>query len=336
MVRSLEKKVSINVFPNSFVLEIRARTTSAVVAYQIAKTLSETYVEYTRSFNHEIAGESRRFVENELARLEEELHIAEEEFQLFKEVEDVPHLRTQGNDLLVKEAEYQSEYDALWATLQELRAERKSLLRQMENVDQEVSSQMVELNPILQQLRFDLAENETELSSLLEIYTSEHQKVKSVESSIATLREAASQEMDKILTQEQISTNPVYTEMMNRLIRVETLLISQEARLDAVDEVRQRYSDIVKELPGKEVHFARLNRRVASLSDTYNILQAKLGEARLLEVAKLYDIRIVETPIVPVRPVSPAILVNTILGLLLGFILAIATVVALEYLRVYH
>ncbi len=336
VVKTLEKKVSVNVFPNSFVLEVQARSASPAIAFQIVKNLSEAYVAYTRSFNHDTAGESRRFVENELARLEQELRAAEDELQQFKETEDVPHLRTHGNELIAKESEYQSEYDSLWATLQELRGERDGLLQQMEIIDKEVSSKMVELNPILQQLRFDLAEKETELASLLEVYTTEHQHVISLKSSIASLHEALGGEMENILTQEQFSANPVYTEMLNHLVRVETRLISQEARLTAVDEVRQRYTDTLKKFPDIEVKFSRLSRRTASLNDTYKILQAKLGEARLLELAKLYDIRIVEPPVMPIRPVSPAILLNAILGLFLGFFLSIATVIILEYLRVFR
>lgn len=333
VVKTLEKKVSVNVFPNSFVLEIQARATSSAVAYHIVKNLSETYVEYTRTFNHELAGESRRFIEGELASLEQELHSAEEKLQRFKETETMPHLRTQGNDLITRESEYRAEYDSLWATLQELRAEREGLHRQMEGVDKEVTSSMVETNPLLQQLRFDLAEKEVELASLLEIYTAEHQRVKAVESSIATLRDALGQEMESVLSHQQTTANPVYTEMMNRLVRVETLLISQEARLAAVDEVLQRYSGMLADLPVKEVNFNRLSREVAALGDAYKLLQEKLGEARLLEVAKLYDIRIVEPPTMPIRPASPAILVNTILGLILGLLLAIAAVILLEYTR---
>jgi len=141
------------------------------------------------------------------------------------------------------------------------------------------------------------------------------------------------QEMESVLSHQQTTANPVYTEMMNRLVRVETLLISQEARLAAVDEVLQRYSRMLAELPVKEVNFNRLSREVAALGDAYKLLQEKLGEARLLEVAKLYDIRIVEPPTMPIRPASPAILVNTILGLILGLLLAIAAVILLEYTR---
>ncbi len=333
MIEILEKRISINIFPNSFVLEIQANSTSAEAAYQIVKNLSETYVEYTRSFNHDLAGESRRFIETELSRLETDLHAAEDELRRFKEGEDAPQLRFQGTELINREGDYRVEYDSLWATLKELHAEREGLLKQLESVDKEVSSRMMELNPTLQQLRFDLTEKEVELASLLEIYTEEHQLVMAVTSSIATLRESLSGEMEKILTQEQFSANPVYTEMMNRLVRVETLLISQEARLSAVDEVLKKYDDMLADLPGKEVRFTRLNRQVTALGDTYNLLQEKLGEARLLEVAKLYDIRIVEPPIVPVRPVSPAILINVFLGLLIGFLLAIAAVILLEYTR---
>jgi len=334
MIENLESKISVNIFPNSFVLEIQARATSGPIAYHMVKNLSETYVEYTRSFNHELASEGRRFVETELSRLETELFSAEEELRRFKENEDAPHIMTQGADLISRESDYRAEYDSLWATLQELRAERKELLKQLESVDKEVSSRMIELNPILQQLRFDLSDKEMELASLLEIYTSEHQNVKAVESAIASLREAVGREMDKILTQEQISANPVYTEMVNRLVRVETLLISQEVRLGAVDEVLQKYKEMLSELPVLMVNHGRLTRHVAALSDTYRLLQGKLGEARLLEIAKLYDIRIVEPPSRPVRPVSPAILLNMMLGLALGFLLSLAAVILFEYLRV--
>lgn len=334
MVQDLENKVSVNIFPNSFVIEIRARATSGSTAYHIVKNLSESYVEYTRSFNHDIAGEGRRFVETELSRLETELFSAEEELRRFKETEDAPAIGIQGSDLISRESTYRSEYDSVWATTQELRAERKELLKQLESVDKEVSTRMIELNPILQQLRFDLADKEMELASILEVYTSEHQAVKAVESAIATLREGVGREIDKILTQEQISTNPVYTEMVNRLVRVETMLISQEARLTAVDEVLQRYDEMISELPSKEMNHGRLARHVTVLTDTYHLLQGKLGEARLLEIAKLYDIRIVEPPSMPVHPVSPAILGNIIIGLLLGFLLSIATVILLEYFRI--
>jgi len=333
MVETLEKRVSVNIFPNSFVLEVKARASSAMASYQIVKQLSETYVEYTRSFNHDLAGESRRFIENEVSQLEQELHSAEDALRQFKENEDAPQLRTQGSDLISRESDLQAEYESITATLEELRAERRGLLQQMESVDREVSSRMVELNPMLQQLRLDLANKEIELASLLEVYTIEHQEAKAVESSIATLRETLAKEMEKILTREEFSTNPVYTDLANRLVRVETLLISQEARMVAVEDVLTGYDELLAELPAKETQLTRLKREVSALSENYLFLQEKLGEARLLEVAKLYDIRIVEPPVVPVRPVAPAILINTILGMLLGFLLSIAAIILLEYVR---
>jgi uncharacterized protein involved in exopolysaccharide biosynthesis len=97
--------------------------------------------------------------------------------------------------------------------------------------------------------------------------------------------------------------------------------------------VLTRYDELLTDLPAKEAQLSRLTREVSALSENYLYLQEKLGEARLLEVAKLYDIRIVEPPVMPVRPVAPAILVNTILGMLLGFMLSIAAIILLEFLR---
>jgi capsular exopolysaccharide synthesis family protein len=86
------------------------------------------------------------------------------------------------------------------------------------------------------------------------------------------------------------------------------------------------------QVPRKEVEYARLERSETGLSQIYTMLQTRFREAQIAEAVDDGSVRVVDPAALPIAPVAPRPLLNLVLGMLLGLLLAFAAVVLREHL----
>ena len=75
--------------------------------------------------------------------------------------------------------------------------------------------------------------------------------------------------------------------------------------------------------PAREVEFARLSREQELLTEIYGLLQTRLKEAEIREAVEPGDVRVVDSALVPLRPVYPTPGRTLTLALALGLFLGV-------------
>lgn len=82
----------------------------------------------------------------------------------------------------------------------------------------------------------------------------------------------------------------------------------------------------LRNIPGRELQFARLERQPKVLQDMYALLQTRLKEAEVAAASRDASVRVVDEAVPPLRPVWPKPVVNlvaaAVCGLLLGLVAA--------------
>lgn len=84
--------------------------------------------------------------------------------------------------------------------------------------------------------------------------------------------------------------------------------------------------------PAKETELARLQTEMTQLRQSLAYLLQSFENIRLAEAQSTSNIVVVEPAVLPSIPIRPRTLQNTLLGALVGFILAVGVVVLIEYL----
>lgn len=109
-------------------------------------------------------------------------------------------------------------------------------------------------------------------------------------------------------------------------------LESLETELASIDAELSRFSDQLQAIPARELEFARRLRQQELLEELYTLLQTRLKEAEIADAVEPTNIRVLDTALVPDRPVSPVPLRNMVLALAFGLLLGVGGAMGLEAL----
>ncbi|MCJ7432274.1 MAG: Wzz/FepE/Etk N-terminal domain-containing protein, partial [Anaerolineales bacterium] len=156
------------------------------------------------------------------------------------------------------------------------------------------------------------------------------QQQKQVEAQIATLQAEVTQLQNDIRTLTPPTTN-----------EQQLLLSEKQARLDQIQPVlllyQQIYSDLV--VLGKPANSGDGTSRLAQLQTTLQLYQHiyinllnNLEAIRLARLQNTPNVVQIESAVVPARPVRPRPVVNTVLGAVVGLLLAGGIAFLIEYL----
>lgn len=116
------------------------------------------------------------------------------------------------------------------------------------------------------------------------------------------------------------------TELLARFTVNHPIVIGIDNQLREINGELKAMADHIKTLPSLEQEIVRLQRDVKVNTDLYTALLNTAQQLRLITVAKMSNVRLVDPPMLPEKPVSPnrpkIISIALLLGLFLGVVVA--------------
>ena len=165
---------------------------------------------------------------------------------------------------------------------------------------------LVQQNPELSQALTELNNKQAELRSLRYKYTDEYMPVQRLLGEIRTLQRQTIPTLARTLAGQ---------------------LAAKEAELGRRTDADSR---TLRQIPARAIEEARLRRDATLAENLYTSLQAKYDEARLAEVSSLSDVRVLDSAVVPRRPVkntAPRVILLAFFG---SFALAVLGAVLID------
>ncbi|PYP16388.1 MAG: hypothetical protein DMD52_07740 [Gemmatimonadetes bacterium] len=165
---------------------------------------------------------------------------------------------------------------------------------------------LVQQNPELSQALTELNNKQAELRSLRYKYTDEYMPVQRLLGEIRTLQRQTIPTLARTLAGQ---------------------LAAKEAELGRRTDADSR---TLRQIPARAIEEARLRRDAGLAENLYTGLQAKYDEARLAEVSSLSDVRVLDSAVVPRRPVkntAPRVILLAFFG---SFALAVLGAVLID------
>ncbi len=324
IVADLQKRISlqasgVNLFKLGFEDE------NPELSKKIVQSLLTLFVEANIGASRKDLAGTRRFLDEQIRKHEQELAAAERrkaEFQQ-KNLGFIPG-ETSYYDKL---QDVRGELVVADAALDEAKLRRNELERHLKSIPPYISSTGNSGVPatdggVVSDLPQRIAAKQRRLDELRERgYKDEHPDVVIMKKTIKALQEEYAKEQKELAEKIQngdvgavmpganVMPNPVYEQLKIRLIEMETQIASLRGRFDKKQKAVEQLEAMAQRVPEVEAEMARLNRDYTIIKKNYEKLLERRESARLSQDMETktdgVQIRVIDPPQVPQIPSSP-------------------------------
>jgi polysaccharide biosynthesis transport protein len=316
---------------DTMVLRLTYTDSNPKRAQGVLNALAQTYVEYSLKDRRTKSSTAIKFIQDKLPQVKQQLDksaLAVTQFRKTYNIVDPDTyaasvykmreaLENQAQDLQIKIAQVQQQYEvlsrqvgkspeaAIGGAILQQDAPYQSLVKQF---------QEVETNYFLERTRFRgdhpsviaLKDRRDELYRLLETRA---QSVVGVRGNTANI------------TNEPNSA--IQQNLASQLFDSQTTLAVSQAQLESIRNAQTEVSSAFSKIPQIQQKYVEIQRQLALDSSTYNKLSEKLEELRISEAQEISSWKVLEPPLIPIRPSSPDIERSLITGAISGLVLGI-------------
>ncbi|MBD2151038.1 polysaccharide biosynthesis tyrosine autokinase [Pseudanabaena sp. FACHB-1277] len=320
---------------NALILRLIYTDSDPKRAREVLNALSQTYVEYSLSDRRTKSSTAIKFIQEKLPQIKQQLDksaLAVTQFRKTYNIVDPETyaasvysmreaLEKQAQELQIRIAQVQQQYEIIGRQVGKTpEAAISGAILQQDTPYQSLVKQFqeVETNYFLERTRFRedhpnvvaLKDRRDELYRLLEVRA---QSVVGSRSGIANLANEPNSQI-----QQNLST---------QLFEAQTNLAVSQAQLESIRNAQSEVAAVFSQIPQIQQRFVEIQRQLALDTATYNKLTEKLEELRISEAQEISSWRVLEPPLIPIRPSSPDIerglMTGAIAGLGLGILAAL-------------
>jgi capsular exopolysaccharide synthesis family protein len=330
-VKEVQKSLSVKPTKDTYLFKIQAEAKSPVLASGIANAAANVFVDYSKEMHVLEMNKAKRLSAEKIKHSEQQLDEARNALVAFK--------KSQGIATLKKEMELKLELlsglESSWESANsEIRGEIarkekiKSNLVELERFSKSASK--VTDNPLIRELHSQLAKKEIKLVGLLKRYTPEHREVKAIQAEIDEIKAKLKQESPTLNSEETLSVDPVYQELLADLAHVEAELESLKAKRNSLAMAIKKKKAQIEKMPKKEADLSNLELAMQLNEETHRLLSKEYEEYVIAATREAPDIRVIHNAVTPLYPVGPIKIYYAILAGILSLIIGLGIALIME------
>lgn len=333
-VRIMRKKIMAESITGSDVIVIKARDKSPETAVVLAQMVTDVLIRRNLQARHQTISNVRKMIEEQLRLAEERLKAAEEALRTYKEKGDITYINEESREILKRITEAEVLYN-------KARTDRDAAEKRLNYLQEKLTSERKELlplitestSPFVKRLKDEMLELEIQYTKLkVQNYAEDHPKMQELKLQIDQTKEKLLNETLKIKQgKDLIDPLSQIQKFMEEIVNLEIEVQTFQAQEQVLEQINKEYEKELKSVPEKELILARLEREKEVNNKLYIMLTEKREEARIKEAEKFANIKVLDPPIMPDKPIWPKKLLNLILGLFFGIILSSGIIIFLEY-----
>jgi uncharacterized protein involved in exopolysaccharide biosynthesis len=305
------------------------------MAAMVVNNLAEIYLEHHLAVHK--TPKSHKFFQEQSELLKGKLEQAEEELKSLKKEHNITSLEDERTLLLGQAAELRADLNRTSSQVVETE-KRIRRIRQQLNTTLRTISQGEETNAnqvLISTLEGRLVELELEEQELLAKYTDQSRLVKHVREEIQIVRQKLAQQEKKSYGKKRSGINPTYQRLQDTLFQNEAELNALKAKSQAQNDQLAEYQNKLNKLNQIAVKLNQLQQQVDVDRQNYRLYLSKYEESRIsdaMDAEKISSVSIISPARPPRKPVSPKVMLNLLIGLVLGVFGSLTLALFREYL----
>lgn len=301
--------------PDANILDVSYQGTDRRLVQQVPNVLAARFVMARQNDRHAQARSTAKFIAEQLATLSDKLRDSEDRVRAFEERRGVVSLPDEASTSLTRAAELQAQRNGIEVE----RSALAELVRGIrDSIGRDPSRGVLAYRNLV---AFPTLLHNDAMSQLLSSLT----VIEDRRSELLSRRSPRDPDM-QVLT---ARANQV-GEQIGAIALV--YLQGLTNQVSALDRVLGQTQGQLRQIPAKQLEFARLQREAKGLEEIVTLLESRLKEAEIAEAVEDPSVRLVDAAILPRKPVSPRPLLNLALALLLGLGLGSGAASLREYL----
>jgi uncharacterized protein involved in exopolysaccharide biosynthesis len=333
-VKRLERNLKVTPVRKSNVILVQYTDTDPRQAVAVLARLSDFYLEQHLKV-HGSPG-TYEFFKGEAQRYQKELQEAEARLADFRSREDVIMPSQQKDVALQKAAETESSLMQADTAISEYTRRIADTRRQLEATPARVVTQSrTSSNQYsVERLHTMLAELKNRRTQLLSKFRPEDRMVQEADQEIADTQQALEKAQKLMGLDEATDVNPVYQSLQLELVKQQTELAGAESRRRTLAQQSSIYHQQLAKFATASAAYDDLLRTQKEAEENYLIYSKKTEEARItqsLDLQKIANVAIAESPVQPHLPSKPNVWLNIGLGVILAGMLSLGLPFAWEY-----
>jgi capsular exopolysaccharide synthesis family protein len=313
LVGSFLGAVDVEQVRGSRVYLVSVHSSNPGYAARAADTLAEEYVKQNFEIRTASTAKSLQFLADELVKQQKKVEDGERAMARYREANNALSLEDRQNTVVSSLNQVNDQYTRARTE----RIQKEAIYVQVKSLPSAALAESVPAvtqHPAVQSLRQRLAELQRERATLNERYAERHPAV--IQNANAT--EDATKQYQAALTSAVASIRSDY----------ETALSLERRLASALEEQKGAAMDLNR----KSVSYTVLAREAESNREIYETLLKRQNELQILGNGGGSNVRMMDKAVVPGAPYTPDVRKNLLLGALVGAVLALGLVLAIDYL----
>ncbi|HEV7475909.1 MAG TPA: Wzz/FepE/Etk N-terminal domain-containing protein [Pyrinomonadaceae bacterium] len=334
--RRLAKDLVITPVKKANIIEVKYTSQSPEKAAVVLRKVQDLYLEKHVKL-HRPPG-TYEFFKTQADQSEAQLQEAEKRLSSFQQEMNVVSLTQQKDQTVQKMTEAKSKLLETEAFLREVTDRIAKGQQQMETLAPRVVTQSRALpnQYSAERLNTLVVELQNRRTQLLTKFRADDRLVKEVDQQLKNTRAALERASKETATEQSTDLNPLRQTLETEMARGRVDQAGATGRREMLAGQVKQYETQLSRLEGITAEYDDLTRQVKESADNYELYKKKEEEARItdeLDQNKITNVSVAEAPVQPQLPVKPNRPLNLILGVFLGALLSIGSVVIAEFMR---
>ncbi len=318
-------RVTVTPVTNTALLDLSFKWSNPEDSARIANEFAKVFTDTERTYVQGQATGALGFLNAELPRAEKRMHDAANSLADFQARNGIIEETSQTQQVVAQEGQVQAKIQDLTLDLQGAQALDSSLRSEMGGMP-------AGSNPILTDLKTNLAQVESKLAIAREQYTEAHPAVVALVQQRDALRsQIAAQSSGAPTNETVVNPNPVYQSLQQQEAAAKARVNADTADLVQLHQQSIQIAKTMTALPQKSIELGTLQQRAKSAADVFQALQQKHTEATIAQTTAISDVAVIQPATADGAVVTPSLARNLTVAPIVGLILATLVIFALDY-----
>ncbi|WP_038155275.1 GumC family protein [Veillonella magna] len=324
----VKKHITTTPFKDTDIMQVAMTADTAEGAQEANKLLVNGFLKRLTELSQNEKKVIRQFLEKRVVSSKKELQAAEDKLQayqsdnkIFSPTDQMKGLTDKISMLDKAKAENQLNLETAKAALA--------------SADGQLSSAGISIadSPTIQKYKTQLAELEAEKAGYVGKYTDEHPKMQALNKQIQEVTSSLNTEIDKVVSQEAPSSNPVQQGLLASKFKNEAQIAVAQSKSGALAQLDAEADKMMEQFPEQQKGYIQLKRDQDVAQEIYVMLSKRLEEAKVAEIMVPTEVQVIDEPTLPEKPIAPRKVLTLAIAFILGLLGSSAFVIARSLLN---
>ncbi|MBC5805432.1 MAG: hypothetical protein DLM53_03185 [Candidatus Eremiobacter antarcticus] len=328
----LSRNITIKPVTNTSVLNLSATWSDPQTSAKIANEFASVFLNRERELIASQASSAIDYLSKQMPSAEKAMQKADNALARFQSTHTMAAINAQNQGAINQFTALDQKVAQTQVDQGQAQAQLASVLSQMGSVSPTINgTSNVNQNPVVSQLQTQLAQVNVQLESARKQFTDEHPSVVALKEQKAQIEKEIRSQPATVVAGNAFVPNPVYQQLSQQAATLRAQISGDAAQLGTLQGQLNPMSSDLRKLPAETVQLANLQRKAKLTEDVYTAMQQKLNEATVAKTTALSDVAITQAATPGDADVKPKLLLNLLLGFMLGLVIAVSGVFIMEF-----